>query len=789
MDHDQFSLPFLDTTSLSGGFGLYGGSSAPKRSPKPAAIREDAELFDTPVLEPAASDETPIPTPAVAAQDYRLAGDRRLGQTWKERAEDNLAAIRLMTAIEVGRPPRPSGRAGAPRQIRRLRRLGCRRQGLPPRRPGFRAGMGGYRPRARTGGLARGPRKPQARDAIRPFHARVHRPRHLAGAPPHGLFRRARPRARLRDGPLLRPCAGAAVGQARADRRRNGRDDRPDRKTPLSERPHPPRGFHEGEIAGALRSRDRQPALLGPHRARRRSGRGAAPFPARLFHRALRRAAAGPAASQPSSPRAGRWTRSTRKAREHIASMADLVGAVRLPEGAMHDRAGTDVVVDILFLQRRDAGAAPAGASWDSLSEAVPAEDGDPALSINRYFVEHPEMALGTHARTTSAYGPVYTLKPVVSTEGALSDLLAKALDRLPRDLFKPAAALSKPSFQSKVRVGTAADGAAIKEGSYLVHEGQLVQIVGGEPQAVAVRDGKGTEGIPAKHARIIRGLIAVRDAVREVLRTQANDEPWGPAQIRLRSAYALFVRNFGPINLTTISQTVTADGRDARDLPPAEPSALPRRPRRLARRLDRGLRPRKRNGEARTDLPRTRAPSRDDAADRDGRGRARRHVARDRPRRPRPHRRASRPLARDGHRELRRAHLPRSRTERRHEPRRLGDGRRLSLGQGPRQAHGGARRRGARSALSAQCRRAREDPARGPEAVRHHRPPRRAVDSGRRRRRLLGRGPRRQDAGLSHGRDRAAGRSMSTPSRRSRAPRPIGARPVATPANCSWTR
>ncbi len=88
-----------------------------------------------------------------------------------------------------------------------------------------------------------------------------------------------------------------------------------------------------------------------------------------------------------------------------------------------------------------------------------------------------------------------------------------------------------------------------------------LVQIIGGEPQAVAVRDGKGTEGIPAKHARIIRSLIAVRDAVREVLRAQANDEPWGSAQIRLRSAYALFVRNFGPINLTTISETVTAEG------------------------------------------------------------------------------------------------------------------------------------------------------------------------------------------------------------------------------------
>jgi hypothetical protein len=64
------------------------------------------------------------------------------------------------------------------------------------------------------------------------------------------------------------------------------------------------------------------------------------------------------------------------KARQHIAAMADLIGAVRLPEGAMHDRAGTEVVVDILFLQKRDAGTAPAGAAWDVLAEAVLAEDG-----------------------------------------------------------------------------------------------------------------------------------------------------------------------------------------------------------------------------------------------------------------------------------------------------------------------------------------------------------------------------------------------------------------------------
>ena len=204
----------------------------------------------------------------------------------------------------------------------------------------------------------------------------------------------------------------------------------------------------------------------------------------------------------------------------------------------MHDRAGTEVVVDILFLQKRGAGTAPAGAAWDVLAEAVPAEDGETALSINRYFVEHPEMALGTHARTSSAYGPVYTLKPVLSTPGALSGLLAQALDRLPRDLFKAAAVEARPAFHATVRVGTAAEGAAIKEGSYLVHEGVLVQIIGGEPQAVAVRDGKASPGrspprSPAASAGDLGRPFAARLGEVHLAAPEATDEPWGSAQIQ----------------------------------------------------------------------------------------------------------------------------------------------------------------------------------------------------------------------------------------------------------------
>src|ERR1700722_9395423 len=98
MDHDQFSLPFLDTTSLGGGFGLYDRSP----TPKPTPTRDGAELFEAPGSEPSSTFPPQNPTLAIAAHDYRLAGDRRLAEGWKARAEDNLAAIRLIATHEGG---------------------------------------------------------------------------------------------------------------------------------------------------------------------------------------------------------------------------------------------------------------------------------------------------------------------------------------------------------------------------------------------------------------------------------------------------------------------------------------------------------------------------------------------------------------------------------------------------------------------------------------------------------------------------------------------------------------
>jgi len=200
--------------------------------------------------------------------------------------------------------------------------------------------------------------------------------------------------------------------------------------------------------------------------------------------------------------------------------------------------------------------------------EVLPAEDGEPALAVNRYFAEHPGMVLGLHGRTTSPFGVVYTCHPCPTV--SLEADLGVALGRLPQGIHVPAAAPEstpvRPTAAPRVRVGTAAEGATVKEGSYLLLDGALMQVLDGVPQRVAVKSATVKEGIFAKHARIILGLIPLRDAVRAVLRAQEANEPWGMLQARLRSAYQLFVRQFGPVNLTNISTTTDPKTGEVRE-------------------------------------------------------------------------------------------------------------------------------------------------------------------------------------------------------------------------------
>jgi N12 class adenine-specific DNA methylase len=135
-------------------------------------------------------------------------------------------------------------------------------------------------------------------------------------------------------------------------------------------------------------------------------------------------------------------------------------------------------------------------------------------------------------AGTTSPYGPVYTCR---ARDEALVEALAAAIGRLPRAIHQAEASKpGRPTDAARLKIGTAAQGPTVKESSYVVVENALMQVIDGTPQPVAAKSGKGTDGIFAKHARIIRQMIPVRDALRDLLRAQVENQPWGAAQMRL---------------------------------------------------------------------------------------------------------------------------------------------------------------------------------------------------------------------------------------------------------------
>lgn len=121
-------------------------------------------------------------------------------------------------------------------------------------------------------------------------------------------------------------------------------------------------------------------------------------------------------------------------AREHIAKSADLIAAIRLPEGSFRRDAGTDVVVDILFFRKRKVGEPEGDQMWLDVDEIRPASDDEGAIRVNRWFARHPDFVLGHHALTSGPFGETYTCLPRAG-EG-LETALAAAVDLLPVDLY-----------------------------------------------------------------------------------------------------------------------------------------------------------------------------------------------------------------------------------------------------------------------------------------------------------------------------------------------------------------
>ena len=262
----------------------------------------------------------------------------------------------------------------------------------------------------------------------------------------------------------------------------------------------------------------------------------------------------------------GTMDKADRTAREHIAKSADLIAAIRLPEGSFRADAGTDVVVDILFFRKRKPGEPQGDDNWLELSEVIPASGDSEAVRVNRWFADHPDHVLGRHATTSGPFGEAYTC---LRCDGDLETDLNAAILSLPDALYdgEPDAIDVDIELGASLTDIVKTEDAHVREASFVFDASKgLMQVNDGKPVPVPVRKGRSGEGFSERDIAIVSKLIPVRDAVRAVLKAQETDQPWRDLQIKLRIAWSSFMRDFGPINHTRVSITENADTGETRE-------------------------------------------------------------------------------------------------------------------------------------------------------------------------------------------------------------------------------
>ena len=221
-------------------------------------------------------------------------------------------------------------------------------------------------------------------------------------------------------------------------------------------------------------------------------------------------------------------------ARKHMAERADLLGAIRLPNNAFRANAGTDVVSDIIFLQKRDR-PADIEPAWVQLGKT---EDG---FAINQYFVDHPEMVLGELTTESTQYGrEELTVAPL---EGiSLAEQLAEAVQHI-EGRYTEVEVETPDIADAEAERKTLPADPEVKNFSYTVVDGEVFYRENSVMTQVELSDtAKGR----------VTGMVELRQIVNELIDQQLNDFPdkdIKATQERLNAAYDAFVAQYGLLN------------------------------------------------------------------------------------------------------------------------------------------------------------------------------------------------------------------------------------------------
>ena len=219
----------------------------------------------------------------------------------------------------------------------------------------------------------------------------------------------------------------------------------------------------------------------------------------------------------------------TASARKYIAQRSELLGAIRLPNNAFKAAAGTEVVSDILFLQKRER-------MVDIEPEWVHLATNENGIQMNSYFIDHPDMVLGEMKMVSGPFGPTPTCEPY--PEQPLEALLAEAVQNVHGEIT----AYDREEELEGEDHSVEADP-AVRNFSYTLVDGHIYYRENSRMNPVEV----------SKTAESrIRGMIELRDCVRTLLEYQTEDYPdeeIKAQQAKLNTLYDAFTRKYGLIN------------------------------------------------------------------------------------------------------------------------------------------------------------------------------------------------------------------------------------------------
>ena len=215
--------------------------------------------------------------------------------------------------------------------------------------------------------------------------------------------------------------------------------------------------------------------------------------------------------------------------RKYIAQRAELLGAIRLPNDTFKGNAGTEVVSDILFLQKRDR-------LIDIEPDWVHLDTDENGIRMNSYFVQHPEMILGEMKMVSSRFGPEATCEPFENAD--LLELLNEAVSNIHGEISEYEVADELEEEDNSIPADT-----TVRNFSYTVLDDKIYFRENSRMSPVEVS---------ATAENRIKGMIGIRDCVRNLIELQTEDYPDSEikqAQEKLNTLYDSFTKKYGLIN------------------------------------------------------------------------------------------------------------------------------------------------------------------------------------------------------------------------------------------------